>query len=61
MTIGVKINMPQTAEGIEQLRKAVEQMNTTIVLNVLNQTTAPMEEKRAYLAGLNGRTPWGGK
>ena len=56
--IEVRVNLPDTAEGMEALRKAVERANSIMLAAALEKVDATAEEKRAYIASLKGRVPW---
>lgn len=56
--IEVRLNLPETAEGLETLRQAVEKANSIMLAAALEKVDASAEEKRAYVASLKGRVPW---
>ena len=56
--IGVRIHLPQTPEGMAAFTAAMARFNGGVLVGALNKLHAPLEEKKAYLAGLHGAAPW---
>lgn len=59
--IGVQIHLPQTPEGMAAFTAAMARFNGGVLVDALNKLRAPLEEKKAYLAGLHGAAPWSKK
>lgn len=59
--INVRMHLPTTAEGTADLREAMARFKAGVLVGALNKLPAPIGEKKAYLAGLNGETPWSNK
>ena len=56
--IGVKIILPQTAEGMAAFQRAMVDFHTTMLTSALNKSPLPRSRKQAIAAALDGHVPW---